>query len=212
MVEGASGRHDMRRGLITTRARTMRKAMTEPEVVLWSRLRGRSPDRPTFRRQHPFGNIILHFYCSSAALAVEVDGATHWHDEGQAKDDARDFWLAGQGVEVLRIPASSVYHDLDNVVDGILRRAAERQQMRLAPSTNRSSPGLRRGRRTVPLPPLRGGGKDSPQRLTSPAKRREGDHRPKSRWWRGRAGGRAITPKRKPRRPLDRRGSVTSTG
>ena len=139
MVEGAGGRHDMRRDLITNRARTMRKTMTEPEVILWSRLRGRGPDRPTFRRQHPLGNIILDFYCPSAALAVEVDGATHWHDEAQAKDEARDSWLKQQGIDVLRIPASSVYHDLDNVVDGILRRAAARQQMRLAPSTNRSS-------------------------------------------------------------------------
>lgn len=139
MVEGAGGRHDMRRDLITNRARTMRKTMTEPEVILWSRLRGRGPDRPTFRRQHPLGNIILDFYCPSAALAVEVDGATHWHDEAQAKDEARDSWLKQQGIDVLRIPASSVYHDLDNVVDGILRRAAARQQMRPAPSTNRSS-------------------------------------------------------------------------
>ncbi len=130
----------------------MRKAMTEPEVILWTRLRGRSDDKPTFRRQHPFGNIILDFYCPSAALAVEVDGATHWHDEAQAKDDARDAWLKQQGVEVLRIPASSVYHDLDNVVDGILRRAAERQRMRPAPSTPRSTPGPRPGSASGPPP------------------------------------------------------------
>jgi len=140
-VEGASGRHDMRRILITNRARAMRKTMSDAEVILWSRLRGRAADRPTFRRQHPFGNIILDFYCPSAALAIEVDGATHWDDGAREKDEARDFWLAGRGIEVLRIPASSVYHDLDNVVDGILRVAAERQRMRLAPSTTRSSAG-----------------------------------------------------------------------
>ena len=27
--------------------------MIEAEVILWSRLRGRDPDKPTFRRQHP---------------------------------------------------------------------------------------------------------------------------------------------------------------
>ncbi|MDZ4376447.1 MAG: DUF559 domain-containing protein, partial [Phenylobacterium sp.] len=113
----------MRRDLITTRARALRKTMSSAEVILWSRLRGRGPDRPTFRRQHPYGNIILDFYCPSAALDIEVDGRTHWDEEAQAKDQARDAWLSSQGIEVLRIPASSVYSDLGDVVDGILRRA-----------------------------------------------------------------------------------------
>jgi len=28
----------------------MRKVMTDPEVILWTRLRGRGEDRPVFRR------------------------------------------------------------------------------------------------------------------------------------------------------------------
>jgi very-short-patch-repair endonuclease len=135
----------MRRTLITSRARGLRKTMSEPEVMLWSRLRGRGPDRPTFRRQHPFGSIILDFYCPAARLAVEVDGATHWDDTAREKDAARDRWLESQGVSVLRIPAR-VYHDLGGVTDGILllaeaRIAAERQRMGLAPSTTRSAAG-----------------------------------------------------------------------
>lgn len=110
----------LRRTMITTRARAMRKAMTEPEVILWTRLRGRAEDRPTFRRQHPFGSIILDFYCPSVRLAIEVDGATHWDDEAQLRDAARDRWLAGQGVHTVRIPASRIYHDLDGVMDEIL--------------------------------------------------------------------------------------------
>ena len=136
----------MRRTLITNRARTLRKATSEPEVMLWSRLRGRGPDKPTFRRQHPFGSIILDFYCPAARLAVEVDGATHWDDEAQAKDAARDRWLGRQGIEVMRIPASRVFHDLGGVTDGILlraqaRMAADKLSMRLAPSTTRSAAG-----------------------------------------------------------------------
>jgi very-short-patch-repair endonuclease len=83
----------MQRTLITKRARAMRKAMTSAEALLWTRLRGRAEGRPTFRRRHPFGGIILDFYCAEARLAVEVDGATHWSDEAQAKDAARDHWL-----------------------------------------------------------------------------------------------------------------------
>ncbi|WP_293351886.1 endonuclease domain-containing protein [Phenylobacterium sp.] len=110
----------MRRTVITNRARAMRKAMTEPEVILWSRLRGRGGEQPTFRRQHPFGSIILDFYCPALKLALEVDGAAHWDDDAQLRDAARDHWLARQGVQVMRIPASRVYHDLDGVMDEVL--------------------------------------------------------------------------------------------
>ena len=131
--------------------------MSEPEVMLWSRLRGRGPEQPTFRRQHPFGSIVLDFYCPAARLAVEVDGSTHWDDRAQAKDAARDRWLQGQGVTVLRIPASRVYRDLASVTDAILLRAdeliaAERQRLRLAPSTPRSTPGSRPGSAGGPPP------------------------------------------------------------
>ncbi|MDB5426094.1 MAG: hypothetical protein JWR43_69, partial [Phenylobacterium sp.] len=68
--------------------------MTEPEVMLWSRLRRRLPDQPVFRRQHPMGPYILDFYCPAAKLAVEVDGSTHWEDEQIAHDERRDAWLA----------------------------------------------------------------------------------------------------------------------
>jgi len=108
MVEGAGHGHDMRRTLISNRARAMRKAMTEPEVMLWSRLRGRGPDRPTFRRQHPFGSFILDFYCPAARLAIEVDGATHWDEAARAKDEARDRWPVSEGLRVSRIPASEI--------------------------------------------------------------------------------------------------------
>jgi very-short-patch-repair endonuclease len=116
----------------------MRKAMSEPEVMLWSRLRGRGPDKPTFRRQHAFGSFILDFYCPAARLAIEVDGATHWDDAAQAMDRARDRWLMGQGVHVTRIPASEIYRDLTEVADGILRQAVAliaTERGRLAPST-----------------------------------------------------------------------------
>jgi very-short-patch-repair endonuclease len=123
MVEGAGG--VLRRTLTTNRARALRKAMTEPEIMLWSRLRGRGPDRPAFRRQHPFGALILDFYCASVRLAVEVDGATHWDAAAQARDAARDRWLAAQGVTVMRVPAGWIYRDLGGVADAVLLKVAE---------------------------------------------------------------------------------------
>ena len=113
------------RTLITTRARSLRKAMSSPEVMLWARLRGRRSERPAFRRQHPIGSMILDFYCPSARLAVEIDGRTHWDEEAQMRDRAREQWLAAQGVSVLRVDAADVYRDAGAVAEAIVQRALE---------------------------------------------------------------------------------------
>jgi very-short-patch-repair endonuclease len=116
----------MARGIstkIATRARRFRRELTEPEAMLWSRLKGRGKDQPIFRRQVPIGSIILDFYCVAAKLDVEVDGRTHWDDEAQAKDEARDYWLAQQGISVMRVGAGAIYRALGKVMDGIILRA-----------------------------------------------------------------------------------------
>ena len=80
--------------------------------MLWSRLKGCGTDRPIFRRQFAYRAMIFDFYCPAARLAVEIDGPTHWDDAKRAKDPARDAWLAGQELQVLRIGAAAVYRDL----------------------------------------------------------------------------------------------------
>ena len=99
--------------------------MTEPEVMLWSRLRRRLPEQPAFRRQHPVGPYILDFYCSAARLAVEIDGASHSEPAQQEHDRRRDAWLATQGIQVYRVQASSVFEDADEVSDGARLRALD---------------------------------------------------------------------------------------
>ena len=131
----------MRDRRITTRARELRKEMSEPEVMLWSRLRGQGREGLKFRRQQPIGSMIVDFYCPAARLAVEVDGATHATEEAIWRDRARDHWLAGQGIVVMRVPASAVYRDLRGVAGAILTQAAELAERPLAPSTTRSSAG-----------------------------------------------------------------------
>ena len=103
----------------------MRRALTEPEVMLWSRLKGRGTNKPIFRRQFAYGTMIFDFYCPAARLAVEIDGATHWDEEARDKDAARDAWLARQGIVVLRIGAAAVYRNLNCVADGVILRAEE---------------------------------------------------------------------------------------
>jgi very-short-patch-repair endonuclease len=112
--------------LIAKRARAFRRALTEPEVMLWSRLKGRGRGQPVFRRQFAYEAMIFDFYCPAAKLAVEIDGSTHWTEEKQAKDETRDGWLASRGIAVMRIGAGSVYQNLGQVTDAVILRALER--------------------------------------------------------------------------------------
>lgn len=108
--------------------------MTDPEIMLWSRLKGRAQDKPIFRRQFAYETVVFDFYCPAARLAVEVDGSTHWDEEQRTKDEARDRWLAKKGIEVLRIGAGQVYRDLGGVADTVILAATARIE-------NRSSSG-----------------------------------------------------------------------
>ena len=84
---------------IRDRARSLRRATTEPERLLWSLLR-RNTLGLHFRRQHPIGPFVLDFYCAAEKLAVELDGPAHL-DRADA-DARRTEWLASEGVRVLR--------------------------------------------------------------------------------------------------------------
>ena len=115
---------------IARRARAFRKALTEPEVMLWSRLKGRGRGLPIFRRQFAYESMIFDFYCAAAKLAVEIDGSTHWTEEKRAKDEARDRWLGSRGIAVMRIGAGSVYQGLSDMADAVIMRALERIEVR----------------------------------------------------------------------------------
>jgi Uncharacterized protein conserved in bacteria len=106
------------------RAKSLRRNMTEPEVMLWSRLRRRLPAAPVFRRQHPIGPYILDFFCPAAKLAMEIDGHVHGEEQQRAHDQRRDQWLKKMGIEVHRVAASSVYEDVDDIANGVRRLAA----------------------------------------------------------------------------------------
>ena len=101
------------------RARTLRRKMTLPEVVLWQQLR-RRPDGLKFRRQHPAGPYVLDFYCDAARLCVEVDGAAHGFGNVPDFDGRRDAWLADAGIRTMRFPAIEVLENLDGVMQQII--------------------------------------------------------------------------------------------
>jgi len=101
------------------RARSLRSSMTPPELLLWARLRHRTPGLPSFRRQHPMPPYILDFYCSAARLAIEIDGQSHGMGGRPAHDVRREKFLIDQGLRVLRYPAELVMRDPNGVAQAI---------------------------------------------------------------------------------------------
>ncbi|QTC89788.1 endonuclease domain-containing protein [Brevundimonas goettingensis] len=108
------------------RAAFMRRHLTQPEARLWAALKGQKVQGLKFRRQHPVGRYILDFYCASAKLGIEIDGAVHDDPDQMAHDQRRTAWLAEQGIRLIRFPAASVRNNLDGVVAGILAEVGGR--------------------------------------------------------------------------------------
>ncbi|HEY0282345.1 MAG TPA: endonuclease domain-containing protein [Rhizomicrobium sp.] len=103
----------------TKRAKKLRRHMTDAEVILWSRLRGRAAEGFRFRRQHPIGPYIADFACAMTRLIVEVDGGTHSTDAELDHDRHRDAFLKSRGWRLFRVTNEDVYKRLDSVLEGI---------------------------------------------------------------------------------------------
>jgi very-short-patch-repair endonuclease len=86
----------------TGNAARLRRTQTREEAQLWQTLRAGRFAGFKFRRQHPFGGYCLDFYCPAARLDVELDGFEHGLPGQQQHDAAREEFLAGEGIEVLR--------------------------------------------------------------------------------------------------------------
>ena len=107
-------------------ARALRQAMTPAEKILYAALRGRKLAGLKFRRQHPFGQYILDFYCVEKKLVVEADGGGHLEPEQIAWDEARSEYLAEQGILILRFPNHQILNELENVLDQIVKIVSTR--------------------------------------------------------------------------------------
>lgn len=117
---------------MTGRAGKLRREMTVPERLLWTKLRSRGVNGLKFRRQHVVGPYVADSYCPEARLAVEVDGQSH---DDLAADDRRTAYLESQGVNVVRVTNDEVLGQRLAVLDGILA-AAESRLTELDPHPN----------------------------------------------------------------------------
>ena len=112
-------------GHTVQRAKALRRKLTPPEIMLWRHLKG-SPTGVRFRKQHAAGDFILDFFCARANLAIEVDGFAHDTGDRPARDAERDAWLLEHRIDTLRIPASVVFRDAQEVAQSIVACCEER--------------------------------------------------------------------------------------
>ncbi|MGF1792894.1 endonuclease domain-containing protein [Photobacterium profundum] len=97
----------------------LRNDMPEPEKRLWSRIRSKQL-LAKFRRQHGIGNYIVDFYCSEKKLVIELDGDSHFSQDGLDYDKKRDAYMNSLGIKVLRFTNLQVITELDGVVTCIV--------------------------------------------------------------------------------------------
>jgi leucyl-tRNA synthetase len=93
-----------------SRARSLRKNMTDAEKTLWFFLRNRRFHGLKFLRQHPIiyqvtnnkpEYYIPDYYCAEKKVVVELDGKIH--DFQKEKDEFREEILKDLGLRILRI-------------------------------------------------------------------------------------------------------------
>ncbi|MCX5900439.1 MAG: endonuclease domain-containing protein [Proteobacteria bacterium] len=97
----------------------LRSTMTDAEILLWARIKGKQLKGMQFYRQKIIGRYIADFYCAAAKLVIEVDGSQHYTDDGRKRDEIRDAYMQNLGLKVVRFSDTDVLTNIDGVVEHI---------------------------------------------------------------------------------------------
>ena len=108
---------DTKNGKLTPNARTLRKNMTKEERHLWYDFL--KPLSVMVHRQKVIGEYIVDFYIAEAKLVIELDGSQHYEENGMLADKARDAYLNGIGLTVLRYSNADVNRNFQGVCQDI---------------------------------------------------------------------------------------------
>ncbi|NEZ63569.1 endonuclease domain-containing protein [Leptolyngbyaceae cyanobacterium CCMR0082] len=102
---------------LVARAKALRKNMTSAEKKLWEGYLRNSKFRVL--RQRPIDHFIVDFYCAKLKLVIEVDGDSHFTEEGKIYDQERTTRLEGYGLQVLRFTNQEVLQEFESVCQQI---------------------------------------------------------------------------------------------
>ena len=114
-----------------SRARSLRRDLTNAERRIWSALRAHRLDGAGFRRQKPIGPYIADFVCEASKLIVELDGGQHFDAANEMRDARRDAYLVGKGYRVLRFNNHDVMVNKDGVLETIAAAIASSPSLTL---------------------------------------------------------------------------------
>ena len=116
-----SGKHNPK---LTPLARELRKNMTTQERHLWYDFLRHYPVKVL--RQKVIGRYIADFYCASAKLVIEIDGAQHFTDEGLEYDFEREKFMESLGIKTIRYTNREIDKQFDAVCFDIDAQIKER--------------------------------------------------------------------------------------
>jgi very-short-patch-repair endonuclease len=107
-----------RKELVSQR-KFLRNNNTSAEGTLWLLIKGKQLDGRKFRRQHSVGYYVLDFYCPAEKLAVELDGQSHFTEDGLEHDKIRAGFISGLGIRIVRFGNAEVFENPDGVLGKI---------------------------------------------------------------------------------------------
>jgi very-short-patch-repair endonuclease len=99
------------------RARSLRRALTAPEIALRTRIRNRQLGGFKFVRQEAIDRYYVDFVCRERRFIIELDRG---HHAESATDRQRDRQLCALGYRVMRIWNNEVIDNLDGVLQTLL--------------------------------------------------------------------------------------------
>lgn len=97
--------------------RRLRSGGTPAEGKLWTMLKNRQVGGLRFRRQVSVDNFVLDFYCPEIKLAIELDGAIHYHADSSMRDYERSTYLQRKyGIKVIRFENKEIFDNPQRII------------------------------------------------------------------------------------------------
>jgi very-short-patch-repair endonuclease len=104
---------------------SLRRNSTKAEEILWDYLRNRKLLGIKFKRQYSVDQFVIDFYSPEIKLAIELDGKIHLDKEVKNHDENREGYLAGFGIEIIRIKNEMVINDIEVALELIKKKVLD---------------------------------------------------------------------------------------
>lgn len=98
------------------RRKQLRKSATDPEQIIWEKIRNKKLGYKFFR-QYSIEGYVVDFYCPKKRLAIEIDGKIHQFTKPY--DNFKTKYLEGYGIKTVRFSNEVVNTKIEDVIKTI---------------------------------------------------------------------------------------------